>query len=144
LLKPVVTMVNEGKAQIQSSPCGQGALRGWGERGVEIKDHLDFLGPRDEKAEEPKAPKLGGKLLALYTIVDIASTDYDKTNKSNNNSKQVEDGDPVANQRIKNSKRFDGDPVALMWHIIYFTLMRMWLAFTGSGLELDEKNITGP
>jgi hypothetical protein len=31
-----------------------------------------------------------------------------------------------------------------MWHIIYFTLMRMWLAFMGSGLELDEKNITGP
>jgi hypothetical protein len=61
LLKPIVTMVTESKAQIQSSPCGQGALKGWGERGVEIEDHLDFMGPRDEKA---KAPKLGGKLLA--------------------------------------------------------------------------------
>jgi hypothetical protein len=144
LLKPIVTMVTEGKAQIQSSPCGQGALKGWGECGVEIKDHLDFMGPRDEKVEEPKAPKLDGKLLALYTIADIPSTDYDKTNQSNNNSKRVEDGDPVANQRINNTKRFVGDPVALMWHIIYFTFMRMWLAFTGSGLELDEENITGP
>jgi hypothetical protein len=63
---------------------------------------------------ETQQPEIQKNLNESSPPSTISSTDSDKANQSNNNSKRVvEDGDPVGSQRGNNSKRFEpGNPVA--------------------------------